>query len=227
MQNVLHAGASVPFHPDRDQAVAAASLPESVSSALSEPADGAAMDADAYTPARLLDFLREAPAQGVLNPAVARSRANAIEQLFPELSGDERADLRRIDVERLAARLHKIQGSTIRPEVLALYKERVRDALQDYFAWLADPGGFSSHSGHALRRAARDSFARGGSEAETRALEDIALATSERRRDMLAVPLREGVTVYVTHLPLDLSSEEAERLAGVIRALVVRPEPSP
>ena len=182
------------------------------------------MQADAYTPNRLLDFLREAPAQGVLNPAVARSRANAIEQLFPELTEDERADLRRIDVERLAARMHKIQGSTIRPEVLALYKERVHDALQDYFAWLDNPSGFSSNSGHALRRGMRQGFAKGASEEEVKALEEIALATSERRRDMLSLPLREGVTVFVTNLPLDLREDEAERIAGVVRALVAAPE---
>lgn len=182
------------------------------------------MHADAYTPARLLDFLREAPAQGVLNPAVARSRANAIEQLFPELTEDERADLRRIDVERLAARMHKIQGSTIRPEVLTLYKERVHEALQDYFAWLQNPSGFASNSGHTLRRGVRQGFAQGANEEEVKALEDIALATSERRRDMLSLPLREGVTVYVTNLPLDLSRDEAERIAGVVRALVAEPE---
>jgi hypothetical protein len=182
------------------------------------------MAADHYTPGKLLDFLRESPAQGLLNPAVARSRANAIEQLFTELTDEERADLRKVDAEKLAARAHKIQGSTIRPEVVALYRERVQDALQDYFTWLDNPKGFASNTGHALRREVR-SFLKSPPGEDSRALEDIALATSERRKDMLSVPLREGVTVYVTHLPLDLSADEAERLAGVIRALVVDKEP--
>lgn len=173
-----------------------------------------------YTPGRLLDFLREAPGQGLLNPAVARSRASAIEHLFGELSETERSDLRCIDVERLAARLHKIQGSTIRPEVLALYKTRVQEALQDYFAWLAKPNAFASNSGHTLRRDMRAFLAQPASAEEAKALEEIALASSERRRDMLSVPLREGVTVYVTQLPLDLTADEAQRIAGVIKALV-------
>lgn len=172
-----------------------------------------------YTPGRLLDFLREAPGQGLLNPAVARSRASAIEHLFVELSEPERADLRCVDVERLAARLHKIQDSTIRPEVLALYKKRVQEALQDYFAWLDKPNDFASNSGHSLRREMRF-FSKPASDQEARALEEIALASSERRRDMLSVPLREGVTVYITQLPLDLSTDEARRIAGVIGALV-------
>lgn len=177
------------------------------------------MSADAYTPARLLDFLREAPSQGVLNPAVARSRASAIEHLFTELTDEERADLRRVNTDALAARLHSIEGSTIRPEVLNLYKERVHEALLDYFAWLDNPKGFASNSGHALRREMRAFLAKPASEEEARALEDIALATSERRRDMLSIPLREGVTVYITSLPLDLRADEAERISRVVLAL--------
>jgi len=179
------------------------------------------MSTDDYTPAKLLDFLREAPGQGVLNPAVARSRASAIEALFSELTEAERADIRLIDAEKLAARAHKIQGSTIRPEVVALYKTRVHEALLDYLAWLDNPKGFSSVAGHALRRDKR-AFGSGAANAqEAQALESIALATSERRKDHVVVPLREDVTVYVANLPLDLSEAEADRIARVVKALAV------
>ena len=56
----------------------------------------------------------------------------------------------------------------------------------------------------------------------SRALEDIALATSERRKDYIAVPLREHVTVYITNLPLDLDRAEADRIACVVSALAIR-----
>jgi len=174
-----------------------------------------------YSPERLLDFLRQAPAQGVLNPAVARSRANAIEQLFTVLTREERADIRLIDVDRLAGRLHKIEGSTIRPEVVELYRRRVHEALVDYLAWLKNPKTFATISGHTLRRELRAQVSETEDAAEARALEDIALATSERRKDYVSVPLREGVTVYVANLPLDLSRAEADKIARVIAALAV------
>ncbi len=177
------------------------------------------MAADDYTPPRLLDFLREAPNQGLLNPAVARSRANAIEQLFTELTREERDDIRLIDVDRLAARLHKIEGSTIRPEAVALYKTRAQEALVDYLAWLQNSTTFATISGHALRRGVRPITADVDNAEEISALEDIALATSERRKDYLAVPLREGVSVFITNLPLDLSAEEAGRISRVVLAL--------
>ena len=33
------------------------------------------------------------------------------------------------------------------------------------------------------------------------------------------MPLREGVTVYISNLPLDLSAAEAARIARVVKAL--------
>lgn len=174
---------------------------------------------DQYTAERLLEFLRAAPEQGVLNPAVARSRVNACDQLFSVLTAEERADIRLVDVDRLAGRLHKLEGSTVRPEVVDLYRTRVHEALVDYLAWLANPKTFATIGGHALRRDSRAAAREGSNAEEARALEDIALATSERRKDYLSVPLREGVTVYITNLPLDLSAAEAGRIARVVAAM--------
>jgi len=43
------------------------------------------------------------------------------------------------------------------------------------------------------------------------------------RDDLVSVPLRENLTVHIANLPLDLSQQEARRIAGVIEALA-RPE---
>lgn len=174
---------------------------------------------DSYTAERLLEFLRAAPEQGVLNPAVARSRVNACDQLFTVLTPEERADIRKVDVDTLAGRLHKLEGSTVRPEVVDLYRNRVHEALVDYLAWLANPKTFATISGHALRRDLRVLAQEEANAEEVRALEDIALATDQRRKDYVAIPLREGVTVYITSLPLDLTTEEAGRIARVVTAL--------
>jgi len=174
-----------------------------------------------FTPERLLEFLRQAPAQGVLNPALARSRATALEQLFTALTPEERADIRLIDVDRLAGRVHKMEGSTIRPEVLELYRTRVQDALVDYFAWVKNPKTFATIAGHQLRRGIRGFNVEADNAEEARALENIALLTSERRKDYVSVPLREDVTVYVTNLPLDLSAAEARKISRVVAALAL------
>jgi len=175
--------------------------------------------AEDYTPDRLLGFLRGAAMQGLVNPAVAKSRVTAIEQLFVELEDAERADIRRIDVDRLCQRLHKIQDSSIRPEVVALYNKRVQAALADYFAWLDDPKSFSSIGGDAMRKEKRYSPSDKEVSREQKALEEITLSVSEWASDIIAIPLREDRTIYVQNLPLDLSVREARKIARVIEAL--------
>lgn len=175
--------------------------------------------ADDYTPQGLLAFLRDAGMQGLLNPAVAKSRQSAIEQLFVELDDRERADIRRIDVDRLCQRLHKLQDSSIRPEVVMVYNKRVQAALADYFAWLDKPQSFSSIGGDGFRKEKRHAASDKEVAREQKALEDITLSVSEWAGDLVAVPLREDRTVYVQNLPLDLSLREAKKISRVIQAL--------
>ncbi len=177
------------------------------------------MAADDYTPDRLMAFLRDAAMQGRINPAVAKSRQSAIEALFVELDERERADIRRIDVDRLCQRLHKLQDSSIRPEVVAVYNKRVQAALADYFAWLDDPQAFSSIGGDGFRKEKRHAASDKEVAREQKALEEITLAASEWPADLVAVPLREDRIVYVQNLPLDLTAREARKIARVIQAM--------
>ena len=55
----------------------------------------------------LLKFLKQAGMEGLINPAAARSRRNAVEQLHAEMTEDERLDVRKLDVDELASRFHK------------------------------------------------------------------------------------------------------------------------
>lgn len=178
------------------------------------------MSDEDFSASRLVEFLRQAPEQGLLNSAVAKSRFIAVEQVFTELNGSERRDIRMIDVDSLCARLHKIQGSTIRREVVDLYKARVEAALTDYLAWRENPSGFSSIGGESARGAKRSAVSDREASLETRALEEIALSTSERKPDLVSIPLRENVTVFVANMPLDLTEPEARKIARVIEALV-------
>jgi len=172
-----------------------------------------------YTPDRLMAFLRDGAVKGLINPAVAKSRLSAVEQLFVELDERERADIRRIDVDRLCQRLHKLQDSSIRPEVVMVYNKRVQAALADYFAWLDNPQTFSSIGGDGLRKEKRHVATDKETSRETKALEEITLSASEWPADLVAVPLREDRTVYVQNLPLDLTRQEAQKLSRVILAM--------
>lgn len=173
-----------------------------------------------YSKDKLIQFLRESTLRGLLNPAVAKSRLNAIEQLFVELTEQEAQDLRILDLEQLCARFHKLHDSSIRPEVLSLYQKRLNAALVDYFAWLNDPKSFFSVGGDSIRKdkiyqpsSAEQAF-------EDKALEEITLATSEAKNDIFSIPLRPDLTIYIKNLPLDLTLQEATKIGRVVSALV-------
>lgn len=172
------------------------------------------MTADSsHSVAALLSFLKQAGMEGLINPAAARARRNAVEQLRTELTDAEAADVRRIDVDQLASRFHKLDGSSIRSEALALYAQRFRLGLADFMAWKENPAGFQSVAGEHARALPRGSISE-----EQRMAERIALAATENASQIVPIPMRESCTVYVANLPADLRPEEAERIAGIIRA---------
>lgn len=162
---------------------------------------------------RMLAFLKHAGMEGMINPAVARARRKAIEQLAAEMTDAERADVRRLDVDELASRFHKLEGASIRSETLSLYAERLRMARTDFLAWNENPAGFHSVGGERRR-----AIARGEITPEREMAERITLESTENPANIIPIALREDETVYVANLPIDLSHGEAERIARVVRA---------
>lgn len=171
-----------------------------------------------YLPEGLLAFLRQASTEGLLNPAVAKSRYQAVEHVFTELNASERLDIRLIDVDAVCAKLHKLEGSSIRPEVVALYRDRVRAALTDYLAWVDNPQSFASVGGDPLRRDRRGVVSSKEAAAEAAALEEIVLSSSERKPELVSIPLRANLAVFIAGLPLDLTATEARKIARVVEA---------
>lgn len=166
-----------------------------------------------YSLESLLTFLKQAGMEGLINPAVARSRRNAVNQLAGELTDEERSDVRRIDVDDLASRFHKLEGSSIRMEALELYAERFGMALTDYLSWIDDPTGFTSLGGERKRAVTRGSLSR-----EQEVAERVTLEATDNPANIIPIQLRPAETVYVANLPLDLSREEADKIARVVRA---------
>ncbi len=131
-----------------------------------------------YSLDTLLKFLKYAGMEGLINPATARSRKNAAEQLSNELTDQERSDVRLINVDELAARFHKLEESSIRSEALSVYTERLRMALTDFTSWMADSDSFRSVGGEP-HRAIKRRPGGGAISIEQQAAEQIALEATE------------------------------------------------
>lgn len=171
------------------------------------------MPDDAYSVDRLLEFHKDAGMEGLINPAAARARRKAVERLAGEMTAAECADVRRLDVDELASRFHKLEESSIRSEALSLYAERFRMARSEFLAWAENPAGFRSLGGEGYRAVARGTLT-----PEQEAAERITLESTENPANIIPIALRRDETVYVANLPLDLTREEADRIARVVRA---------
>lgn len=174
-----------------------------------------------YSQTAFLKFLREGAVTGLTNPATARSRKLAAENLLIQLKPHERADLRLLDVDELCSRFHKLQGSTIRPENIQVYNDRLCGALKDFIAWTSDPASFKSVEGEkseAVVVAARDT------PEQAQAREELALNPPRSPHDIFPVPIREDLVVYLQNIPLDLSQAEARKIAAVVHALALPKE---
>jgi hypothetical protein len=171
-----------------------------------------------YSQPAFLEFLRQAAVTGVTKPATARARKLAAENLLAQIKSHERLDLRLLDVDELCSRFHKLQGSTIRPETLQLYNERLSSGLKDFIAWTGDPSSFQSTEGdkpEAILVAARDT------PEQAQAREELALNPPRSPHDIFPVPLREDLIVYLQNIPLDMTEAEANKIAAVVRALAL------
>jgi len=164
----------------------------------------------------LLDFLKEAAVTGIMNPGVARSRKTAAEKLLDHVNAEERINLRLLDVDELCSRIHKLEESSIREEALNLYNSRLKAALADYFNWLADPESFTST---ASNRAPAKQVQKRDRE-EQKALEAIALHHAGTQDDIIPIPLREDLIIYIQGLPLNLTAKEAKKIVDVVKAYV-------
>ncbi|MEM1081293.1 MAG: hypothetical protein AAGH65_06905 [Pseudomonadota bacterium] len=171
-----------------------------------------------YSCDALLSFLKQAGIEGLINPASARSRRNAVEQLSIELTDDERTDVRNINVDELALRFHKLEGSSIRPEALKLYADRFGMGLADFLAHAEQPQSFRSIGVEKARAFRRRGDGKSALNADEQAAEHIRLEALDNPSQIVPVPLRDREVVYVANLPLDLTPAEADKIARVVRA---------
>ena len=171
-----------------------------------------------YSQTAFLDFLRQSALTGLTKPATARSRKLAAEKLLLLLKSHERQDLRVLDVDELCSRFHKLEGSTIRPETLKLYNERLTGGLKDFFSWTSDPASFQTVEGEkpeAVLVADRDT------PGQAQAREELTLNPPRSPHDIFPIPLREDLVVYLQNIPLDMTQAEANKIAAVVHALAL------
>ena len=190
-----------------------------------------------YAGEDLLAWLREAALARHIHPATARSRRKAAEALFPYCRAEEIADLRRLNLQDLRARVADLPQGALRPEVADLYLERLRSALRDYLAAAsarqdergrdaadtatAGRGAVTARISASERAEGGDSHRTASPSADVSALEAARLRLDQHRADIIPVPLADDRVVFLQGIPADLTAVEARKIARVVEALAL------
>lgn len=169
----------------------------------------------------LLDFLNHAAERGLMPAATAQALAVATRNVFAVLEDSERENLPFDDIDGVLRRFNNKRARDFNPASLKEYGRRVKRAIEMYLRWREDPSNFSVKTRATSSGRQKDRANRQPDVSATRPLpqDTPPTAVSTSSGYQTAFPVRPGQVVTVSNIPHDLSTAEAERLAGFIRLL--------
>lgn len=176
-----------------------------------------------YSLAGLRKFLDFAGQKGLMARETANARKTAAEKILGVLDPTEVTDLRQVDLEMATHRFMNLQGAEYKPESLRVYASRVKSAVADFIQWVENPSTYKPSTG----RTRSDN----GKKAESRTKTASTVAPSpppampahqtpamQVGSLTVPVPIRSDLYVTINGIPPDLTADEAEKIANVIRA---------
>ncbi len=177
--------------------------------------------ANAYSADDLLEFLDHAGDKGLMPAATAQALAVATRNVLGILADAEKADLSQMDLDAAIKRFTNKRAKDFNPTSLKEYDRRVRRAVELFLNWREDPANFTIKTRTTTGPRKRE---KGPGNSEPMARE----ASTEQAPNEVAgtyrsaIPVRPGLVVTLVNIPNDLTSAEAERIAGFVRMLALK-----
>lgn len=176
--------------------------------------------ANAYSADDLLEFLDHAGDKGLMPTTTAQALAVATRNVLGILSDDEKADLSQLDLEAAVRRFTNKRAKDFNPTSLKEYGRRVKRAVELFLAWREDPANFAIKTRATTGPRKREGGV-GGGELLARDVSMDQTLIDGPATYRSAVPIRPGLVVTLVNIPNDLTSAEAERIAGFVRMLAL------
>ncbi len=173
----------------------------------------------------LLEFLDYLAEKGLMAKNTVAARKAAAKKLLGILSDEDAEDVISVDLDHVVDRFQNLEGKNYTPGSLTTYRSRTRSALDDFEAYLDNPLAFRPNIQTRDTRP-KSEKKKGGSPQK----EKISSGGEERQRpkphvepsaSILPIPIRADKTVLIQGIPFDLTSEEAAKIANVVKALAV------
>ena len=181
------------------------------------------MDPD-FSREALAKFLEMIESKGLGNAHTVGALKVASSKILGDLSPDEEADVRKVDVRLAVKRYNNKNPNLLSPRSLAEYERRTALAIREFVRYHDDPRGYEGIGRGAPTRPDRSEKKPRKAESggtETAVPVPTPQAASPTSSGLsLAFPLRQDFLAQVV-LPRDLKSDEARRLAAFIATLAV------
>lgn len=174
-----------------------------------------------YSADELLEFLQHAADTGLMPAATARALAVASRRVVDILSDKERADVRTLDVAAVVKRFANKRARDFTPTSITEYGRRFQRAIALFIEWRSDPAAFSVPTRATVVSRAQARAALPHESPVATASQTPVPAPHHRLGSGYesSFPVRAGVVVTISNIPVDLTGGEAERLAQFVRLL--------
>jgi GH25 family lysozyme M1 (1,4-beta-N-acetylmuramidase) len=173
----------------------------------------------------LLDFLDYLAAKGLMAKATVAARKAAATQMLGILEQDEASDVTALDLDQVVHRFQNLHGKKYTPQSLTTYKSRVKAAIDDFTAYSTNPLAFRPSVQSRER-----SKTKNGKQVSSSKAPDVAepakndtnprpVHSAVASSNILPIPLRADLTVFIQGLPFDLTPQEARKISNVVLAM--------
>jgi site-specific recombinase XerD len=175
-----------------------------------------------YSREALLAFIDYASEKGLTNKNTAASRKVSVSAMLGILDEQEARDLRNLDVEQLVKRFHNLYPTKYSPESLRVYRSRLNSTLEEFLRYRDSPMSFKSGAPAKVSKSAVRKLPKKVVTSNLPAVMPVPIpdvSSSSRTTINVPVPLQGSCVVTIHGLPVDLTEQEAKRIANVVMAL--------
>ncbi len=180
-----------------------------------------------YSKPALLGFLDHLADKGLANANTAQALKIASGKILSDISSEEEADVRKVDVPLAIRRFNNKNPNLLSPKSLADYQRRVAIAIREFARYTDNPTGYNG-LGRGVPSGKGDSAEKKPRKREPAAepqVENSSPALPQTATGLtMAFPLRSDFLAQVV-LPRDLKTDEARRLAAFIATVAVDYKP--
>jgi hypothetical protein len=173
----------------------------------------------------LLEFLVYLEKKGIMSRNTAGGRRAACGKILGILEPEEQSDVTSIDLKAVMGRFVNLEGKNYTPSSLGVYQSRVSSALADFNSYLADPMSFKPSSVQKKNPVENQKKSTGNKPHKTKTVMPVTIPRQEinipSSANVFPIPIRADVVVRIHGLPFDLTTDEAEKISSVIKAMAM------